>query len=101
MNETPPKHLYANPLMENVSIGGWHETTANRCRCMAAYLKSYGFAPASKIVDPVKERAHWMFSDLAIMMADFTAAWCFSLTDLGDILGYKLIMANKGADACR
>jgi long-chain acyl-CoA synthetase len=53
--------------------GVWHEwtwkETGAQVRKMASYLKSLGLPPNSKIGILSKNCAHWMFSDLAIMMA--------------------------------
>lgn len=46
----------------------WKET-AEQVRKMAAYLKSLNLPPNSKVGILSKNCAHWMFSDLAIMMA--------------------------------
>lgn len=62
-----------NIYMRQPIKGVWHEwtwkETGEQVRKMAAYLKSLDLPPNSKIGILSKNCAHWMFSDLAIMMA--------------------------------
>ena len=66
--ETPNKIYMCQPIK-----GVWHEwtwkETAEQVRKMAAYLKSLNLPEGSRIGILSKNCAHWMFSDLAIMMA--------------------------------
>ena len=66
--ETPNKLYMRQPIK-----GIWHEWTwkhtAEQVRKMAAYLKSLNLPEGSRIGILSKNCAHWMFSDLAIMMA--------------------------------
>jgi long-chain acyl-CoA synthetase len=56
--------------------GQWHEwtwkETGQEVRKMAAYLKSLDLEPGSRIAMISKNCAHWIISDLAIMMAGHT-----------------------------
>lgn len=66
--ETPNKLYMRQPIR-----GVWYEwtwkETAEQVRKMAAYLKSLDLPAGSRIGILSKNCAHWMFSDLAIMMA--------------------------------
>ncbi|MAD29207.1 MAG: hypothetical protein CMP00_06025 [Woeseiaceae bacterium] len=66
--ETPNKLYMRQPIN-----GEWHKwtwsETATEVRKMAAYLKSLDFPANSKIATLSKNCAHWIISDLAIMMA--------------------------------
>lgn len=66
--ETPNKLYMRQPIR-----GVWHEwtwkETADQVRKMAAYLKSLDLPAGSRIGILSKNCAHWIFSDLAIMMA--------------------------------
>ena len=66
--ETPNKIYMRQPIK-----GVWHEwtwkETAMQVRKMAAYIKSLNLPEGSRIGILSKNCAHWMFSDLAIMMA--------------------------------
>ena len=69
MGQETPQNIYLRqPIDGEWHQWSWHET-GQQVRRMAAYLKVFGFAPASKIGILSKNCAHWMFSDLAIMMA--------------------------------
>jgi long-chain acyl-CoA synthetase len=56
--------------------GKWHEwtwkETGQEVRKMAAYLKSLDLEPGTRIAMISKNCAHWIISDLAIMMAGHT-----------------------------
>ena len=64
-----PNNLYMRQPIKGV----WHEwtwkDTSEQVRKMAAYLKSLNLPEGSRIGILSKNCAHWMFSDLAIMMA--------------------------------
>jgi len=66
--ETPNKLYMRQPIN-----GEWHHwtwlETATQVRKMAAYLKSLDIPANSKIATLSKNCAHWIISDLAIMMA--------------------------------
>ena len=66
--ETPQNIYLRQPINGEWHQWSWHET-GQQVRRMAAYLKSLDLPPASKIGILSKNCAHWMFSDLAIMMA--------------------------------
>ena len=66
--ETPQNIYLRQPIDGEWHQWSWHET-GQQVRRMAAYLKSLDLPPASKIGILSKNCAHWMFSDLAIMMA--------------------------------
>ena len=67
--KTTPDKLYMRQPIKGV----WHEwtwkETGEQVRKMAAYLNSLNLPPNSKIGILSKNCAHWIFSDLAIMMA--------------------------------
>ena len=66
--ETPNKIYMRQPIKDVWHDWTWKET-ANQVRKMAAYLKSLNLPEGSRIGILSKNCAHWMFSDLAIMMA--------------------------------
>ena len=66
--ETPQNIYLRQPIDGEWHQWSWHET-GQQVRRMAAYLKSLDLPPASTIGILSKNCAHWMFSDLAIMMA--------------------------------
>ena len=70
--ETPNKVYMRQPI-----DGVWHEwtwkETGEEVRKMAAYLKSLNLPAGSKIAMISKNCAHWMISDLAIMMAGYVS----------------------------
>ena len=66
--ETPNKIYMRQPIKDVWHNWTWKET-ANQVRKMAAYLKSLNLPDGSRIGILSKNCAHWMFSDLAIMMA--------------------------------
>ena len=67
-NETPNKLYMRQPINDEWHKWTWSET-ATEVRKMAAYLQSLDLAPKSKIAILSKNCAHWIMSDLAIMMA--------------------------------
>ena len=67
-SETPNKLYMRQPINDEWHKWTWSET-ATEVRKMAAYLKSLDLAPKSKIAILSKNCAHWIMSDLAIMMA--------------------------------
>ena len=67
-NETPNKLYMRQPINDEWHKWTWSETAAE-VRKMAAYLQSLDLAPKSKIAILSKNCAHWIMSDLAIMMA--------------------------------
>ena len=66
--ETPNKIFMRQPIKNVWHDWTWKET-AEQVRKMAAYLKSLNLQKGTKIGILSKNCAHWMFSDLAIMMA--------------------------------
>lgn len=67
-SETPNKLYMRQPINDEWHKWTWTET-AVEIRKMAAYLKSLDLAPKSKIAILSKNCAHWIMSDLAIMMS--------------------------------
>ena len=67
-SETPNKLYMRQPINDEWHKWTWSET-ATEVRKMAAYLKSLDLAPKSKIAILSINCAHWIMSDLAIMMA--------------------------------
>ncbi|MBL6872969.1 MAG: AMP-binding protein [Flavobacteriales bacterium] len=67
-NESPNKLYMRQPINDEWHKWTWSET-ATEVRKMAAYLQSLDLAPKSKIAILSKNCAHWIISDLAIMMA--------------------------------
>lgn len=67
-SEAPNKLYMRQPINDEWHKWTWSET-ATEVRKMAAYLQSLDLAPKSKIAILSKNCAHWIMSDLAIMMA--------------------------------
>ncbi|MDG1189225.1 MAG: AMP-binding protein [Flavobacteriales bacterium] len=67
-SETPNKLYMRQPINDEWHKWTWSET-ATEVRKMAAYLQSLDLVPKSKIAILSKNCAHWIMSDLAIMMA--------------------------------
>ena len=67
-SETPNKLYMRQPINDEWHKWTWSET-ATEVRKIAAYLQSLDLAPKSKIAILSKNCAHWIMSDLAIMMA--------------------------------
>jgi len=67
-SETPNKLYMRQPINDEWHKWTWSET-ATEVRKMAAYLQSLDLSPKSKIAILSKNCAHWIMSDLAIMMA--------------------------------
>ena len=66
--ETPNKIYMRQPIKDLWHDWTWKET-AEQVRKMAGYLKSLNLQLGSRIGILSKNCAHWMFSDLAIMMS--------------------------------
>jgi len=66
--ETPDKLYMRQPIKEFWHEWTWKETS-EQVRKMAGYLKSLNLQHGSRIGILSKNCAHWMFSDLAIMMS--------------------------------
>lgn len=66
--ETPNKLYMRQPIKDFWHDWSWKET-AEQVRKMAGYLKSLNLQQGSRIGILSKNCAHWMFSDLAIMMS--------------------------------
>lgn len=73
--------------------GQWHELTwketDRQVRSMAAYLRSLDLEPGSKIAIISKNCAHWIMSDLAIMMAGYVSVPLYP-TIPADIIEYVM-----------
>ena len=73
--------------------GKWYEytwqETDNQVRRMASYLKNLGYEPGSKVAIISKNCAHWIMSDLAIMMAGYVSVPLYP-TIPADIIAYVL-----------
>ena len=67
-NESPNKLYMRQPINDEWHKWTWSETAAE-IRKMAGYLQSLDLAPKSTIAILSKNCAHWIMSDLAIMMA--------------------------------
>ena len=76
--ETPNKIYMRQPIKDVWHDWSWKET-ANQVRKMAAYLKSLNLPEGSRIGILSKNCAHWMFSDLAIMMAGHVLFHCIQI----------------------
>ena len=98
--ETPNKLYMRQP------IGGeWHHgtlsETATQVRKMAAYLKSLDLPANSKIATLSKNCAHWIISDLAIMMAGHVSVPLYpnlkaeSITQILEHSEAKLLFVGK------
>lgn len=73
--------------------GKWHEMTwkevDNQVKSMAAYLQTLGLEPGSKVAIISKNCAHWVMSDLAIIIAGFVSVPLYP-TIPGDIIEYVM-----------
>ena len=96
-----PNKLY----MRQPINGEWHRwtwsETATQVRKMATYLKSLDFPDNSKIATLSKNCAHWIISDLAIMMAGHVSVPLYpnlkaeSITQILDHSEAKLLFIGK------
>src|ERR1043165_1990705 len=86
--QTPDKLYLRQPV-----AGQWKEFTwkqaANEVRTMAAALQSYGLPAGSKIALVSKNCAHWLISDMAIMMAGYVSVPVYPNVN-AETLGYVL-----------
>lgn len=70
---TKGDQVYMNqPIDGEWTTYTWKET-GNQVRRMAAYLKSQGWEPGSKIALVSKNCAHWLMADMAILMAGYVS----------------------------
>ncbi len=73
--------------------GKWHEYSwaeaDKQVRSMAAYLQNLGLEPGSKVAIISKNIAHWVMSDLAIMMAGYVSVPLYP-TIPADIIEYVM-----------
>lgn len=80
MLKTPLQHFYNweeksadRPFLHQPIDGQWHVWTwkeaGDEIRRMASYIESLGYEPGSRIGILSRNCAHWIMSDLAIMMA--------------------------------
>ena len=85
---TPDKLFMRQPI-----DGQWKEFTwkqaAHEVRSLAAILKSYNLEPNSKVALVSKNCAHWIISDLAIMMAGHVSVPVYPNVN-ADTLNYVL-----------
>ena len=96
-----PEKLYMRQPINDV----WHKwswaETALQVRKMAAYLKSQDLEPNSKIAILSKNCAHWIMTDLAIMMAGHVSVPLYpnlkadSIAQILDHSQTKLIFVGK------
>ena len=98
--ETPNKLYMRQPINGEWHHWSWSET-ALQVRKMAAYLKSLNFPANSKIATLSKNCAHWIISDLAIMMAGHVSVPLYpnlkaeSITQILDHSEAKLLFIGK------
>lgn len=99
-SETPNKLYMRQPINDEWHKWTWSET-ATEVRKMAAYLKSLDLAPKSKIAILSKNCAHWIMSDLAIMMAGYVSVPLYpnlkaeSIKQILDHSETKLVFVGK------
>ena len=98
--ETPNKLYMRQPINGEWYHWTWSET-ATQARKMAAYLKSLDFPANSKIATLSKNCAHWIISDLAIMMAGHVSVPLYpnlkaeSITQILEHSEAKLLFVGK------
>ena len=98
--ETPNKLYMRQPINGEWYHWTWSET-ATQVRKMAAYLKSLNFPANSKIATLSKNCAHWIISDLAIMMAGHVSVPLYpnlkakSITQILEHSEAKLLFVGK------
>jgi long-subunit acyl-CoA synthetase (AMP-forming) len=98
--ETPNKLYMRQPINGEWHHWTWSET-AIQVRKMAAYLKSLDFPANSKIATLSKNCAHWIISDLAIMMAGHVSVPLYpnlkaeSITQILEHSEAKLLFVGK------
>jgi len=86
---------WANRIWLTQPVGGGpvkdytHKEAIDRARRMAAYLKSKGFEPGSKIAIISKNCAHFFITELAIWMAGYTTVALYPTLD-SDTVSYIL-----------
>ncbi|MDC3104016.1 AMP-binding protein, partial [Flavobacteriales bacterium] len=97
---TPNKLYMRQPINGEWHHWTWSETST-QVRKMAAYLKSLDFPANSKIATLSKNCAHWIISDLAIMMAGHVSVPLYpnlkaqSLTQILEHSEAKLLFVGK------
>ncbi len=98
--ETPNKLYMRQPINGEWHHWNWSET-ATQVRKMAAYLKSLDIPANSKIATLSKNCAHWIISDLAIMMAGHVSVPLYpnlkaeSITQILEHSEAKLLFVGK------
>jgi long-subunit acyl-CoA synthetase (AMP-forming) len=98
--ETPNKLYMRQPINGEWNHWTWSET-ATQVRKMAAYLKFLDFPANSKIATLSKNCAHWIISDLAIMMAGHVSVPLYpnlkseSITQILEHSEAKLLFVGK------
>ena len=99
-NEMPNKLYMRQPINGEWHYWTWSET-ATQVRKMATYLKSLDFPDNSKIATLSKNCAHWIISDLAIMMAGHVSVPLYpnlkseSITQILEHSEAKLLFVGK------
>jgi long-chain acyl-CoA synthetase len=72
--KTRPSAIYmSQPMGKGASKDFTWAETVDQSRRMAAYLKSFGWEPGTRIGIMSKNCAHWIMSDYAIWMAGFVS----------------------------
>lgn len=66
---TKPNDIYMSQPKDGKWIDYSWKRVGDEVRRMAAYIKSLGYPPGSKIASVSKNEAYWIMTDLAIMMA--------------------------------
>ena len=98
--EMPNKLYMRQPINGEWHYWTWSET-ATQVRKMATYLKSLDFPDNSKIATLSKNCAHWIISDLAIMMAGHVSVPLYpnlkseSITQILEHSEAKLLFVGK------
>jgi long-chain acyl-CoA synthetase len=69
----PERMTLIQPMGAGVTRDFTWAQVADQVRCMAAHLKSQGWAPGSKVAILSKNCAWWLMSDLAIWMAGYVS----------------------------
>ncbi|HUH74379.1 MAG TPA: AMP-binding protein [Chitinophagales bacterium] len=90
------QHVQSQPntvFLRQPFEGKWHEMTwkevDTQVRSMAAYLQSLGLEPGSKVAIISKNCAHWIMSDIAILMAGYVSVPLYP-TIPSDIIEYVM-----------
>lgn len=68
-----PNHIFLNQPINRNKLTYTYQEVGQEARKVAAYLKSLNFPDGSHIALLSKNCAHWIMSDLAIMMAGYVS----------------------------